>query len=231
MPAKTWKLIGFGSPNQIRISGQQFNVSPRDLGNTGAWQVLGHALDDGLRAGVDVVEINNGAMTFEAIPTRGMGIHRAWLKDDREVPTIGWKSPVRGPVHPAFVDLGEPSGLGRLDGFDELFVRCGLESNGAPDFDDTTQRLKYPLHGRIANKPAHEVEPTVHTYKQEIALRGVVEDTRFHFLKLRMTCTISTKFGSKAFTGRDEVENFSVSPTNIQMLYHVNFGLSLLDGG
>ena len=31
--------------------------------------------------------------------------------------------------------MGEPSGLGWLDGFDELLVRCGLESNGAPEFD------------------------------------------------------------------------------------------------
>jgi len=231
MPAKSWKLIGFDLPNLIRNGRPQLNMSPRDLGGDGAWQVLGRALDDGLREGVDVVEINNGAMTFEAIPTRGMGIHKAWLKGDSEVKTIGWQSPVRGPVHPGFVDLGEPSGLGWLDGFDELFVRCGLESNGAPDFDEKTQRLKYPLHGRIANRPAHELELTVDTDKQEISLRGVVEETRFHFLKLRMTSTITTKFGSKAFSVRDEIENFSASPTAIQMLYHVNFGLPLLDGG
>ena len=48
---------------------------------------------------------------------------------------IGWKSPIAGPVHPSLVSLGEPSGLGWLDGFDEFIVRCGLESNGAPDFD------------------------------------------------------------------------------------------------
>jgi hypothetical protein len=30
---------------------------------------------------------------------------------------------------------------------------------------------------------------------------------------------------------RDEIENFSESPTEVQMLYHVNFGLPLLDGG
>ena len=102
-------------------------------------------------------------------------------------------------MHPAFVDLGEPSGLGWLDGFDELLVRCGLESNGAPDFDEKTGRLKYPLHGRIANRPAHDVELTIDTDKQEITLRGIVEETRFHFLKLRMTSTITTKFGSTRF--------------------------------
>jgi hypothetical protein len=134
-------------------------------------------------------------------------------------------------VHPAFVYLGEPSGLGWLDGFYEMLARCGLESNGAPEFDEETNRLKYPLHGRIANRPAHEVTLSIDEGKQEITLRGVVEETRFHFLKLRMTSTLITKFGSSSFTIRDEVENFSASPTIMQMLYHVNFGLPLLDGG
>ena len=49
------------------------------------------------------------------------------------------KSPVRGPVHPSFVPLFDPSGLGWLEGFDELLCRCGLESNGAPDFDEHRQ--------------------------------------------------------------------------------------------
>src|SRR5437764_583250 len=138
---------------------------------------------------------------------------------------------IRGPVNPAFVDLGEPSGVGWLDGFDEFFVRCGLESNGAPDFDPKTGRLIYPLHGRIANRPAHEVDLTIDTDRQEMMLRGVVEETRFHFLKLRMTSTISTKFGSGSFTVHDEIENFSSMPATMQMLYHINFGLPLLDAG
>jgi hypothetical protein len=58
-----------------------------------------------------------------------------------------------------------------------------------------------------------------------------VEETRFHFLKLRMTSTITTKFGGSSFTVRDEVENFSASPSTMQMLYHINFGLPLLDAG
>jgi galactose mutarotase-like enzyme len=134
-------------------------------------------------------------------------------------------------VHPAFVDLGEPSGLGWLDGFDEMLVRCGLESNGAPDFDDETGRLTYPLHGRIANRPAHEVTLTIDTDKQEMKLVGVVEESRFHFQKLRLTSTLTTKFDSSSFTIRDEVQNYSNAPATMQLLYHVNFGLPLLDAG
>ena len=211
MPAKTWKIIGRENLNRMKLG--QFEAEPKDLQLSGDWRVTGFAHEDGLRAGVDVLTIDNGAIVLDVLTTRGMGIHRVVMKNDEEVRTIGWRSPVRGPVHPAFVDLGEPSGLGWLDGFDEFFVRCGLESNGAPDFDAKSGRLTYPLHGRIANRPAHDVELTVDSDKQEISLRGVVEETRFHFLKLRMTTTIATKFGSSSFTVHDEIENFSSLPT------------------
>jgi hypothetical protein len=229
MPAKSWKIID-GEGNQVRGL-RPFRVEPRDVSVEGQWLVRGIALNDGLRAGVDLLEIDNGKMRLNVVPTRGMGIHQAGIKGDRDLLTVGWRSPVRGPVHPAFVDLGEPSGLGWLDGFDEFFVRCGLESNGAPEFDAKSGRLVYPLHGRIANRPAHEVELTVDTDKQEISLRGVVDETRFHFSKLRMTSTITTKLGSSSFTVHDEGENFSSIPATMQMLYHINFGLPLLDAG
>ena len=95
-----------------------------------------------------------------------MGLWKAWLGEQL---TLGWKSPVRGPVHPNFVPLMEPSGLGWLDGFDELLCRCGAESNGAPDFTEQGA-LTFPLHGRLANRPAHFVEVAVDG--DEIQIRG-----------------------------------------------------------
>src|SRR5438046_2587173 len=143
MPATTWKIIdeknlNRGPQGPFRAAGKHAN---------GEWNVAGTAYEDGIRAGVDVLALDNGKLRLDVVPTRGMGIHRVAVKGDQEVPTIGWKSPVRGPVHPSLVNLGEPSGLGWLDGFDEFLVRCGLESNGAPDFDSKTGRLTYPLHG------------------------------------------------------------------------------------
>src|SRR4051812_44007465 len=120
MPAKTWKVVDWDG-NQIR-SARGFRAEPRELQVEGRWAVRGVALNDGLRAGVDLLEIDNGVMRLSVIPTRGMGIHQAGINGDTELATIGWRSPVRGPVHPAYVDLGEPSGLGWLEGFDELFV-------------------------------------------------------------------------------------------------------------
>jgi len=227
MPATTWKIID--EKNLNRGPYGPFKANGKHAG--GEWSVTGKAYEDGLRAGVDVLALDNGKLRLDVVPTRGMGIHTVAVKGDEEVPTIGWKSPNRGPIHPAFVDLGEPSGLGWLDGFDEFFVRCGLENNGAPDFDAKTGRLTYPLHGRIANKPARDVHLTVDPDKQEMSIRGVVEEARFHFQKLRMTTTITTKLGSGSFSVRDEIENVSNVPATMQMLYHINFGLPLLDAG
>jgi galactose mutarotase-like enzyme len=155
-----------------------------------------------------------------------MGIWKAWASDK----TLGWQSPVRGPVNPQLVPLLEGSGLGWLDGFDELLVRCGLESNGAPEFDEQG-KVKYPLHGRIANQPAHRVEVAVDTDAGEISVTGVVEESRFHFHKLRLTSTTTTRFEQTSLKIHDEVTNYSGVPATAQMLYHVNFGRPLLDPG
>lgn len=223
MTNRSWTLLHQADNSRTN----EITISPQDLGVEGSWKIEKRTLHGGLSEGVDEVLVHNGKLTFSIIPTRGMGLWKAWLGDLE----IGWKSPVRGPVHPQFVDLGEPSGLGWLDGFDELLVRCGLENNGAPEFDDKTGRLKYPVHGRIANRPAIHVSVSVDTDRQEISVRGIVEETRFHFLKLRMVTQYTTRFNDHAVTIHDEIENFSASQAEMQMLYHVNFGLPLLDGG
>ena len=129
----------------------------------GKISVTKRRLRGGLSEGVDEIRVHNGSFSFSVLPTRGMSLWKAWSGDEE----IGWKSPVRGPVHPSLVPNNEPSGLGWLDGFDELLVRCGLESNGAPEFDEDG-RLKYPLHGRIGNKPAREVSVEIDSERDPI---------------------------------------------------------------
>jgi hypothetical protein len=175
---------------------------------------------------VDVVHVNNGLLSFDVLPTRGMGIWRAQVGEL----SVGWNSPVPGPVHPSLVPLAEPSGLGWLDGFDELLVRCGLESNGAPEFTEHGQ-LRYGLHGRIANRPAHQLQVHADGESGELVVAGIVDETRFHFCKLRMFSSISTRVGQPSLRIRDTVENLSGSPTDIQLLYHINFGPPLLGAG
>jgi hypothetical protein len=206
-----------------------FELAAHDISGAdtdASWSVSKRRLRSGLSQGVELVEIDNGRLRFAIIPTRGMGIWRAWA-DGHE---LGWNSPIRGPVHPSFVPIAEPSGNGWLTGFDELMCRCGLESNGAPDFDDQG-RLRYPLHGRIANLPAHSLEVVVDDVAGMISLHGIVEESRYHFQKLRMHTTYTTQFGSTHVAWHDEVENVGGSAAGMQLLYHTNIGQPQLDEG
>ncbi|HND52661.1 MAG TPA: aldose 1-epimerase family protein [Pirellulaceae bacterium] len=224
MAIKTFKLLD--AADQTRVD--SIKIGPEQVGGKATgYQVTKSTLVGGLSDGVDVIRVDNGAFSFTIVPTRGMGVWKAWHGKE----LLGWNSPVPGPVHPKYVPVSEPGGLGWLDGFDELFVRCGLESNGAPEFDEETGRLKFPLHGRIANKPAQSVVVSVDDESGEVTVTGVVAEIRFHFLKLRMTSTYKTKPGEPGFRVRDEIENLSASPAEMQMLYHVNFGDTLLDAG
>ena len=64
-----------------------------------------------------------------------------------------------------------------------------------------------------------------------VKIVGVTEEARFHFMKLRLTSTITWKVGTTSLEIEDEVENLSAQDADIQMLYHINFGVPLLDGG
>lgn len=223
MGTQTWVLTDV----DYEIAEDSIHLSSQDLpSSTGSWQVKKSVLSGGLADGVELVEIDNGRMRVLVLPTRGMGIWKVELGED----TLGWKSPVRGPVHPKYVPLFDPSGLGWLEGFDELLVRCGLESNGAPDFDEHG-KLRYPLHGRIGNRPAHFVDVTVDDAAGTITLRGIVEESRFHFQKLRLESTITTSFDSTSLKINDQVVNFGGTPAEMQMLYHLNLGEPILQPG
>ena len=205
--------------------GTVFQGSRGAIGATG-WRARVRTCRGGRSEGVHVVELDNEYMCIDVLPTRGMGIWRV----RRGEKTLGWRSPAREPVHPAFVPLFEPSGLGWLDGFNELLCRCGLESNGPPEFDEKGRLLR-PLHGRIANLPADRVELIVDEDAGHLTLRGIVEESRFHFQSLRLTTSITTTLGSNEFSWTDEVENIGGRDATLQMLYHFNLGQPLLQPG
>jgi len=223
MAKMSWTLIDREADAYL----EQLAVGPDDVeGDATGYSVAKRTLRGGRSEGVDVVEIDNGTFRFVVIPTRGMGVWRAALGDL----SLGWKSPVPGPVHPAMVRLWEPSGIGWLDGFDELLVRCGLESNGAPEFNDDGS-LRYPLHGKIANTPAQKVELTIDGDEGEITLTGEVDEARLFGNKLRLTSTYTTRVGQPGFDLLDEVTNLSAEPSELELLYHINFGPPLLNPG
>lgn len=223
MSQHSWTLTDVAAGTHL----DELEIGRRDIkGAPSNFQIQKKTLRGGLQDGVDLLQIHNGRLKVDLLPTRGMSLWRGEIGGE----SIGWKSPVRGPVHPGFVDLGEPSGLGWLDGFDEWMVRCGLESNGAPEFDDNGH-LVYPLHGRIGNRPAQHVSVHVDSDEEMILVRSVVEETRFHFFKVQLVTELTTRFGESAVHIHDRVRNLSASPTEVQVLYHANYGQPLLDAG
>jgi galactose mutarotase-like enzyme len=215
-------MIGDERNNAGELILSQADVSS----NTTAFSVTKRSLHGGLRGGMEIIEVDNGRMKFWLLPERGMGIWKVWL-DGIE---IGWQSPVRGPVHPKFVSIHDESGLGWLGGFDELLCRCGLESNGAPEFD-TQGKLKYPLHGKIANLPAYKVAASVDSNNGGIRVDGYIEESRFKYQKLELCASVTTKLNSSEIVIHDTITNTSDTVGEYQLLYHINFGAPLIEAG
>ena len=59
----------------------------------GAGRVTRRTLRGGVREGVDLIEVDNGELRFTVVPTRGMGLWKAWLGDTE----IGWNRPSKDP--------------------------------------------------------------------------------------------------------------------------------------
>jgi hypothetical protein len=206
---------------------EELSIGPHEVGGRlSNFHIHKRRLHGGPREGVDVIDVDNGVFRFTVLPTRGMGLWKAELGQVK----LGWQAPVRGPVHPRLVNLAEPSGLGWLAGFDELLCRCGLESNGGPDFDPQG-RLRHTLHGRIANTLAHRVEIAVDFGQRELIVRGEVDESRLYGNKLRLATTIRTRIDEPGLRITDEVINLSAEPADLQLLYHTNFGAPLLEKG
>jgi hypothetical protein len=198
-------------------------------GSKHAWSVTSRILRGGKQEGVNVVEINNGRLSFTVLLTRGLGIWKGKLGDI----ALGWESPVKDPVHPAYIQPFENGGIGWLKGFNEWIVRCGLSSMGAPGSDsmvnnngDTIEAL-LPLHGNIANTPARAA--CIEITDTEIILRGEADETMMFGPALRLNTEIRTAFGSNSLTINDTVTNIGDNPTEHQLLYHVNYGAPLLE--
>ncbi len=204
------------------------------LGTEHTWRVQKTALKGGLQDGVDLIEIDNGPLSMFIVPTRGMGL---WKGIYRGV-HLGWESPVRDLVNPAFVDLNDRGGLGWLKGFNEWIVRCGLDSNGAPgrdvviDNNGNEAEVFVPLHGKIANTPARHVEVQIEMLPpHRITVLGIVDETMMFGPALRLTTAISTALGGNSLTIADQVTNLNDRPAEMQLLYHCNYGAPILEDG
>jgi hypothetical protein len=196
------------------------------------WSVKKSTLHGGKQEGVDIINVHNGKLQFTVCPTRGMGL----LLAEMDGVWLGWKSPVKETVHPQYINLESRGGLGWLEGFNELMVRCGLEFAGHPGKDKFINNvgdeaeMDLTLHGKIGNIPASEVEVIVDA-NGLIRVRGRVDERMFYGPKLEMWTEYSTMPGSDSFTIHDTIVNHGAHDQEFQLIYHSNFGPTLLEEG
>ena len=210
------------------VSLKEWRLTSADAGDRSsraAWSVEKRQLAGGRQEGVDIIEVDNGALKFTVVPTRGFNVWTARAGELR----LGWDSPVKEIVHPKFIELSERGGRGWLNGFGEWISRCGLESIGPPckDGDRTLT-----LHGRINYLPASHVEVRFEAIPTpRIVLRGIVDESSMFGPQLRLEAEISSEIGTHALTLDDTITNLADAPQEMQSLYHINFGPPLLGAG
>jgi hypothetical protein len=206
---------------------QNWTVTSEQLGvkTDKAFSVTLRTLHGGRQEGVSIVDIDNGTMKLSVVPTRGMNVLQATVGDVR----MGWDSPVKEVVNPAFIELGGRGGLGWLEGFNEMVTRCGYEWVGHPGMDNGELLT---LHGRAANIPASQV--TLHIDEKPpyaISLRGELKEQAFKKVDFSVATELVTVPGSTAFALNDTLTNEGDYPKEYQALYHSNFSTPFLEQG
>jgi hypothetical protein len=182
-------------------------------------------LHGGRQEGVSLIDIDNGTMKLTLVPTREMNVLHAQVGDAR----MGWDSPVKEVVNPAFIELNGRGGLGWLEGFNELVTRCGYEWVGHPGMDNGELLT---LHGRAANIPASKV--TVHIDEAPpyaIHVRGELKEQAFKKVDFTVQTELVTEPGATRFVLNDTLTNNGDYPKEYQALYHSNFSTPFLEEG
>ncbi|MFN6202126.1 MAG: DUF4432 family protein, partial [Acidobacteriota bacterium] len=96
------------------IRHETWQLTSRDLpGAAAPWSIRQYTLHGGKQEGVELIEIESGALRILVSPTRGMSVIRVERGDIR----LGWDSPVKEIVHPREINLQNRGGLGWLEGF------------------------------------------------------------------------------------------------------------------
>ncbi|RLG98424.1 hypothetical protein DRO28_02655, partial [Candidatus Bathyarchaeota archaeon] len=213
---------------------RNYRITNEELGMDCRWFIEKRRLEGGVSDGVDIVTVDNGALSFTIVPTRGMGIWKGEFKGLQ----LGWKSPVENLVHPHYINLETRGGMGWLYGFNEWIVRCGLESFGPPGVDVITDeeghKIEVPLtlHGRIANIPADTVKVRAASGSTlELEVEGTVYERTLFGPSFKLTNLTSTSLNSNTVRLTDVIENLKSTIEEMQVLYHCNYGVPFLEEG
>ena len=218
-----WTYVLTDTAMNIEVS--DWSLSNNDLDLPVAFSIRKRTLHGGRQEGSTLIEIDTDAMSVTLIPTRGMSLLDAQSGDV----ALGWTSPVDEIVHPAFINLEQRGGLGWLDGFNELMVRCGFEWTGHACEDEGK---RYTLHGRSGNTPASTVVVQIaRAHPHRISVHGLLKEKTFKFSDLEVWAGLSVVPGEARIEIHDRVTNLGDYAQDYQVIYHTNFGPPLLEPG
>lgn len=225
---RTWIITDSASS----FSTSDFLIAGPELGLGSKGYCRKFTLSGGSQNGVELIEVSNGVLTLRVCPTRGMGIIDGEFAGRR----VGWKSPVREIVHPAFINLFDLGGRGAHYGFNELLNRCGTEWSGAMGEDVTVDNMGtrstvfLPLHGRIGWTPASRVELRADG-NGSIRLLGDIPERNVFGANYLLQTELTLREGNASIRVRDTLRNLGALPGEYEMLYHTNFGPPFLEAG
>jgi hypothetical protein len=204
-----------------------FSLTASDLGLPASVPINAEQVElvGGKQQGSRVITLTVGEVTVRVVPTRAMAI----LEATHDGVRFGWNSPVKEVVHPWFIEQESAGGLGWLDGFNEMLVRCGYQWAGHPGVDNG-QLLT--LHGRIQNTPADEVVLKVDTQPPyRVRLSGRVDEKRFKFTNYEVHTELALALDDPRIQITDRLKNLSHYENEYQAIYHNNFGRPILEAG
>ncbi|MBJ7223356.1 MULTISPECIES: aldose 1-epimerase family protein [unclassified Brenneria] len=183
-------------------------------------------LRGGRQEGSKIITINSqNGLKIVLSPTRGMDLLHVTGKNIR----LGWDSPVNEVVNPNTINLESRNGVGWLEGFNEMMVRCGFEWTGHPVVSDG---MLYTLHGRAGNTPASKVVVDVsEKAPYQITVRGLLKENSFKKSNLETWTELRYIPGSESFTVHDVLTNKADYARDYQIIYHSNFGTPILEQG
>lgn len=199
------------SSEQLKLSGARFSLEQK-------------VLHGGKQEGSKGLTLTSpDGLTIALSPSRGMDL----LQVNGHGVRLGWDSPVNEVVNPAYINLESRNGLGWLEGFNEMMVRCGFEWTGHPV---TKDGMIYTLHGKAGNTPASKVEVEVDDQApHEIRIRGLLKENTFKKANLETWTELRYVPGRDSFTVHDVLTNHADYPHDYQIIYHSNFGTPILE--
>lgn len=179
-------------------------------------------LQDGAEKGLRVLSFSTGGgLDFWVLADRNMDIG---LLSWRGMP-VAWHHP-EGFAAPWLHDRYGDDGTSIERALGGFLVTCGLENVRQP-------RNGAPLHGSFPMRPARISSFGEDWNGARKVLFAEGETTAAHINRpsFRMKRRVQADIGGSGFEIIDEVENIGIGPTEMKILYHINFGYPVVSQG